>query len=65
MLPDVPFTRHITHSLSPFLTLPCCFPFSLLSLGLSVPGYGSLLRRVLSEGLFFRSASNRRERNYW
>lgn len=33
----------------------------LLSKGLSVPGYGNMLRSVLNGGLLFRSAANRRE----
>jgi len=38
---------------------------ALLSKGLSVPGYGSLLRGVIDGGIFFRAASERRTKNYW
>jgi hypothetical protein len=37
----------------------------LLSRGLAVPGFGSVLAAVLDGGVFLRSPGNRRERNYW
>jgi adenylate kinase len=37
----------------------------LLSRGLAVPGYGSVLRSVLNGGIFLKAPGNKRERNYW
>lgn len=38
---------------------------TLLSKGLCIPGYGPMLQSVVDGGVFFRSPSNRREKNYW